>query len=231
MLETTGLRCARRRPGTDGKRGKLSPSFTVTTAGQRQLVDVSTAGDLLLAAHGGAVDGHAFEARGHGPPERVRDADPDLVVPGVRGLVAEKDKVERPALALVGADRVEDRARGRLGIPFLAVDNEVDGAVDAQRHRVPQLLFGFRRPQGEDDRLAPVRLDEPDRLLDAALLVRADGEAEVPGLDRLRVVGRARSARRSSAPASRTTSTLHDRILVFSGSKIGREPTTSTVTG
>ena len=34
-----------------------------------------------------------------------------------------------------------------------------------------------------------MRLDEPDRLLDAALLVRADREAEVPGVDRLLVVG------------------------------------------
>jgi hypothetical protein len=55
----------------------------------------------------------------------------------------------------------------------------VDRPVDADRHRVAQLLLGLGRPEREDDRLAAVRLDEPHRLLDAALLVRADREAEV----------------------------------------------------
>src|SRR6185436_7595685 len=32
VLVSTGLRCARRRPGTEGYRGRLRPSLTVTTA-------------------------------------------------------------------------------------------------------------------------------------------------------------------------------------------------------
>ena len=43
-------------------------------------------------------------------------------------------------------------------------------------------------PERQHDDLAALRLDDPHRLLDAALLVRPDREPEVPRLDRLRVV-------------------------------------------
>ena len=86
-------------------------------------------------------------------------------------------------------------------------------------------------PEREHDRLAAVRLDEPDRLLDAALLVRADGEAEVARVD-----ARASAVSTILPPVigTRLTQTriVHqDRIRVFSGSKSGVEPTTATVTG
>ena len=100
----------------------------------------------------------------------------------------------------------------------------------ADRHRVAKLLLGLRRAERQHDGLAAVRLDEPDRLLDAALLVRADREAEVAGLDRLAVVGEddVPAGHRHALDADEHP---HERILVFSGSKIGVAPTTSTVTG
>jgi hypothetical protein len=64
----------------------------------------------------------------------------------------------------------------------------VDRAVGAERHRVSELLLGLGRAEREHDRLAAVGLDQADGLLEAALLVRADREAEVLRLDRLRVV-------------------------------------------
>ena len=94
--------------------------------GQRQLVDVAAAADLLLAADDAAVDDDALEPGRAGPAERVRDAQPDLEAAGVGRLVAEEDQVERARGGLVGADRLDDRARGRLGIPLLAVGDEVD---------------------------------------------------------------------------------------------------------
>jgi hypothetical protein len=101
------------------------------------------------------------------------------------------------------------------------------------------VIFRFRsfkevirlgRAEREHDRLTSVGLDQPDGLLDAALLVRADREPEVPGLDLLRVV------REHDAPARQrhalyTNENLHERILAFSGSKIGVAPATATVTG
>ncbi len=106
----------------------------------------------------------------------------------------------------------------------------MDGAVRAERHRVAELLLGLGRPEREDDRLAAVRLDQPDGLLDAALLVRADREAEVLRLDRLRVLGEDDLPARHRHPLD-ADEDPHDRILEFSGSKIGAEPATSTVTG
>ena len=135
-----------------------------------------------------------------------------------------------PLGRLVVADRLDDRARRRLRVPLLAVGDEVDRAVDPERHRVAELLLRLRRAEREDDRLAAVRLDQPDRLLDAALLVRADREPEVLRLDRLRVLGEDDLAARHR-DALDADEDPHERILVFSGSKIGAEPTTSIVTG
>ena len=84
--------------------------------------------------------------------------------------------------------------------------------------------------------LAAVLLDEPHRLLDAALLVRADREAEVARLDRLLVGGEdhAPAGQRDALdadedPHAGTASAARMRSL--SGSKIGVEPATATVTG
>ena len=73
-------------------------------------------------------------------------------------------------------------------------------------------------------------LDEPHRLLDAALLVGADREAEMLRLDRLLVLGEDDPAA-GHRHALDADEDLHDRILAFSGSKGARAPTTSTVTG
>ena len=109
----------------------------------------------------------------------MRDADPDLIAARVGRLVAEEDQVEVDACGSFRFDRLQDRGSGGLRVPVLAARREMDRPVDAERHRVAELLLGFGRPEREDDRLAAVLLDEPHRLLDAALLVRADGEAEV----------------------------------------------------
>ena len=77
----------------------------------------------------------------------------------------------------------------------------MDGSVDPERHRVPELLLGFLRAERERHRLAAMCLDEAHRLLDPAFLVRADREAEVPCLDRLLVVGEDDPARPSAARA------------------------------
>ena len=74
-------------------------------------------------------------------------------------------------------------------------------------------------------------LDDPDGLLDAALLVRADREAEVAGLDRALVVGEDDLAAGDRHALDADEDVHHDRMRVFSGSKIGVEPATATVTG
>src|SRR5207249_3558839 len=92
------------------------------------------------------------------------------------------------------------------------------------------LLLRPCRSEREHDRLAPVCLDHAHRFLDPALLVRADREPEMARLDRLLVL------RQDDPPAGHrhalhARKNIHERILALSGSKIGREPTTSTVTG
>ena len=112
---------------------------------KRQHVHVAASWYLLLAADRVTLDGDSFEAGRRGAAQRVRDPDADLVVAGVGRLVAEEDEVERPVRRLVGADRFDDRARCRLWIPFFAVGDEVNRAVDPERHRVAQLLLRLRR--------------------------------------------------------------------------------------
>ena len=136
-----------------------------------------------------------------------------------------------PDAASSARDRLGDRGHGRLGVELAAVGLQMDGARDAHRHRVAQLLERLGRAERQHDGLAAVRLDEADRLLDAALLVRADREPEVLRLERLLVGGQHHLAA-GQGNALHADQDLHqDRILRFSGSKTGRGPTTSTVTG
>ena len=103
-------------------------------------------------------------------------------------------------------------------------------AIRSDRHRVAQLLLGLGGPERENDHLAAVRLHDLHGLLHPTLLVRADGEAEMAGLDRPPVFGQddRPSGHGDTLDADEDP---HDRILAFSGSKIGRAPTTATVTG
>ena len=154
-----------------------------------------------------------------GRPSACATRSPTWKPPESADSLPKKIEVERARRGLVGADRLDDRAGRRLGIPFLAVGDEVDAAIDADRHRVAQLLLGLGRAEGEHDGLAAVLLDEPHRLLDTALLVRADREAEVLRLDRLRVVGQHDPAA-GHRHALDADEDLHERILAFSGSKV-----------
>ena len=78
---------------------------------------------------------------------------------------------------------------------------------------------------------AAAGLDDPHGLLDAALLVRADREAEVAGLDRALVRGEDHLAAGQRHALDADEDVHQDRMRVFSGSKIGVEPATATVTG
>ena len=193
----------------------------------RDDVDVAPAGDLLLAAEPVAFDRDPLDAGDARQPERVRDPDRDLVVAGVGGLVSEQDQVVGLGLRL---DRPHDRGGGRLWIPFAAVGHEMDRLVDPDRHHVAQLLLGLRRAERQHGARAAVLLDQADRLLGAALLVRADREPEVSSLDRLLVVGQGDLAA-GQRHALDADEDVHERTRELSGSKIGVEPATATVTG
>ena len=197
---------------------------------QGQLVDVAASTLFLLTSRNATVDADALQPGRARPTERVRHAKPDLKAAGIGGLVAEEDEVEGAGSSLVGSHGCDDRAGGRLGIPLLAVGDEVDPPRDADRHRVAQLLLGIRRPEREHDGVAPEVLPESHGLLDPALLVRADREAEMLRLDRLLVVGEHDPATRHRY-ALDADEGLHERILSFSGSNGAVAPATATVTG
>ena len=128
---------------------------------------------------------------------------------------------------------VDERGRRRDRIPVRAVGLEVDGALDADGHRVAQLVGGLGRAEGHDDGLAAVRLDEPDRLLDRALLVRADDEAEVRGVDAPAVGGQVDPAAGGGHALDEGEDAHRPqlRIRSLSGSNSGVAPATATVTG
>ena len=74
-------------------------------------------------------------------------------------------------------------------------------AVAADRERGAELLDRLGVAEREHRRLATGRAGDLDGELDRALLVRAHGEAGVPAVDGLRVLGEHDLARRVRAPA------------------------------
>ena len=160
----------------------------------------------------------------------MRHPQPDLVAARIRGLAAEEDEVEETRRGLIGTDRVDDDGRRRVGIPFASIRPEMDRAVDPERHRVAQLLDRLGGTEGQDHRLAAVGFDQANRLLDSALLVRADREAEVLGLERHRVGGKHHLSA-GERHAFHADEDPHERTRVFSGPKRGVGRTTATVTG
>ena len=141
-----------------------------------------------------------------------------------------EQEVEPPRGGLVGADRLGQRSGRRLPIPLLTVGLEMNGPVDPQSHRVTQLLDGFRRPEREHHRVTAVGLDDPHRLLDAALLVRAHREPEMARVDRARVFGEHDPPSGDRHPFD-AGEDPQARIRVFSGSNSGVAPATATETG
>ena len=73
-------------------------------------------------------------------------------------------------------------------------------------------------------------LDQPDRLLGATLLVRADREAEMASRDRALVVGQDDLAAGQRHPLH-AHEDVHERMRVFSGSNTAVESVVCTVTG
>ncbi len=108
----------------------------------------------------------------------------------------------------------------------------MDRPPDAEGHRVAELLHGGRRAERQHDRLAAVGLDQADRLLDRALLVGRDREAEMARVDGPLVGGQDHPPgdRRNALDADENAH-RQARTRRFSGSNSGRAPTTATVTG
>ena len=71
---------------------------------------------------------------------------------------------------------------------------------------------------------------ESDRLLDGALLVRAGGEGEMTGVDRLSIIGEDDAGTRGGDPLD-ADERPHPFIRASSGSNKGVEPATATFTG
>ena len=197
---------------------------------ERDDVDIAARADLLLAAHVAVLHAEALEPRHARAAQRVGDADPDLVVGVVGGLRPEDDQIGVVARRTLGLDPRDKRGGRGLRVPVGAVGHQVDGAVDADRQRVAQLLLGLRGAEREHGRAAAVGLGDADGLLDPALLVRTDREAEVAGLDRALVRGEDDLAAGDRHPLD-ADEDVHDRIRALSGSKSGVEPATATVTG
>ena len=172
--------------------------------------------------------------------ERPGDADADLEPARVGRLVAEQDEVERSRRSASSArDGRHERAGGGLRRrgPGPSIVDE-DGPVDADRDGVAQLLVGLGRADGQHGARPAVLLDEADRLLDRALLVRAGREAEVLRVD---AAGRpAVSVMRAPGAGTRLTQARTRRpsgiggqrfIRASSGSNSGVLPATATRTG
>src|SRR5438093_1671591 len=148
----------------------------------------------------------------HRPPERHGDPHADLVIAGVGNLVAEQEQVELPVRRLLCLDRLGDDPGGRHRVPLRAARFEQDRPVDADRHRVPELLLGLGRSERQHRRGAALLLHDPYCLLDAALLVRADRVAEEARVDRL-AVGREHDPAAGLGHALDAHEDVHRRVV------------------
>src|SRR6478735_7229729 len=194
---------------------------------ERRLVHVARAADVALAADRAVAQLDLLQAGDDRQAERMPDADPDLVAGGIGRLVAEEEEVERLRLC---ADGLDDRTRRRLRVPVLALRLQQDPAIGPDRHAVAELFLRLGRAERQRYDLAALCLGDPHSLLDRALLVRRDREAEVLRLDRLLIDGE-HHLPAGDRDALHTAKDPHERILSLSGSNGGREPTTSTETG
>ena len=155
--------------------------------GQRDLVDLASTDRLALGDGHAVADLERLDADDAGASERDGDADADLEAARVGRLVAEHEQVEGAVRRLLGPD-LRGQGRGRRDrVPVAAAGVEEHRPVGADGHRLAQLVLRLGRAEGHDRRRAAVRLDQPDGLLDGALLMRADGEAQELGVDVLRV--------------------------------------------
>ena len=221
---STGLRFARSFAGTDGYRGRFRPSLTRHDRGQRHVVDVAAAGDLLLAARAAVGDAS-------GPSARSRPAARARTRRGSRPGSCPRPPTRCRRRSGRTAPRRASRRRSRPPSPARPTPRSLTrwiAAVGADRHALAQLLLRLGRPEREHDDLAALRLDDAHRLLDAALLVRRDREAEVPRLDRLLVVGQHHLPAGDRHPLD-ADEDPHERTRAFSGSKTGVESFVATV--
>src|SRR5439155_5052675 len=85
---------------------------------QWQLEDLPAAARLAARTQAAVVDVDSLDARDAWEAERVRDAHADLVVAGVRRLVAEQEQVERLRSL---PDGLGQRGGRRLRVPVVSV--------------------------------------------------------------------------------------------------------------
>ena len=157
--------------------------------GQRDRVGLLAVGsvdvrDQHLIGHldqGGAGDDRTAE--GVGEPDR------HLEVAAVGGVVAEEHQVVRRAGGLVLGDDVGDLP-GDVGRPDgRGVGLDEHRGVATEGERAAELLDGVVRTDGQHGDRATGRVRHPDRQLDRAVLVVADGEPDEAAVDALGVVG------------------------------------------
>ena len=174
-----------------------------------------------------------FDSAGDRQPVGLCHPDTHLIVPGVGGLVAEQHQVELAAVDLQLFDRVHDGGGRGLRIGLGQTGLHPDRGVSAHRERIPQLLVRLRPADREHGDRTAVLSDDPDGLLDRALLVWADRETEVPCVDRLAVIGQRdrRTGARNSFDADQYLHGDQLFIRVSSGSNRGVRPLRATVTG
>ena len=214
------------------------PSLTDDDRGQRHARTISQPppGASRRATAAPSPDRERLDAGDDRPAERDGDPDPDLEVAACR-----------PTRCRTGSGRTARRPPPGPGSPRRSPRRSRPGPSRARRSRAGspgRSRSPSRRAAGPRPRPGPrvrtadraaLRLDDPDGLLDRALLVRADREAEEPGVDRLPVGGQDDPAagRGHALDADEDVHRRVDqlRIRLFSGSNSGVAPATATVTG
>src|SRR5699024_3966035 len=151
---------------------------------------------------------------------------------------------ERVALITLG---LLDRCRQRCGdsLRIVLFDFRQHTGMCSHGDRVPELFRGFGRARGEHGHAAAVLAHDPPGFFHSALLVRSDGEPEVPCVDIGTVLGQYdfRAGCRDSFHTDRDfhwsllsrdgsiRRPRHAFIRSSSGSNIGVRPTLATVAG
>ena len=155
-------------------------------------------------------------------------ADTRLRVRIVRAFRSQKDQVER---CLVGLDGVTDRLCRSLRIDICGVGADPNRSISADGELLSNLFLDPLRPHRDQCHRPTVLFLQLHGCFHRALLVRAQSESELVGVDRHAVVGQHDGATEGRVSLDAYANVHQLRIRSLVGSNNGVAPTRSTTTG
>ena len=173
--------------GQGGIAREVDPFLHGQHAGQGQFEEFVAPAELATGPQRFVTQFKILDAAYAGSGQGVGDANAHLVVTGIGRFVAEQDEVEGTLVLFQLAHGRDDGPGRGDGVPFTAVGLEMNQLCGPYRRGVTQLFGRLRWTERQHRDRSTVLLHDAHRFFHGALLVRANGEAQLAGVDLLAV--------------------------------------------